>query len=96
MSNFVGYVDKIRHDDLSERANNFINENLDVWQKFIFKFHKAAKFKMQVILDEGIAILKPSLDKYNPTVDEWDGESPLEGELIWNDLWEWLVKNNTK
>ena len=84
----------VNYYDLSKRGNDFINANRKVWDGFMLNFGRALKNRDQRILDSAIDMLRPHLNSYNPTVDEWDGESPLEGELIWNDLWEWLVKNN--
>lgn len=102
MGNVVGFVFKgetdsqppVNYYDLSKRGNDFINANRKAWDGFMLNFGRALKNRDQRILDSAIEILRKQLDAYNPTVDEYDGVSELEGELIWNDLWEWLVKNN--
>ena len=96
MGNFVGYVEPLRFDGLSDRANKFINDNKETWQRFIMKFKRAAKYRNQKIMDEAIEILRPTLNKFNPNEGEWDGKSKLDGEEIWLELWEWLIKNNNK
>ena len=87
MGNFVDYIDEFYADDLSQRANDFINAHRQEWDAFMINFRRSIDLKMQSYMDQAIEKIRPALDSYNT-------EEHMEGEEIWAELWRWLVENN--
>lgn len=81
MANFQGYI------DLSQRANDFIMDHRQEWNAFMVDFRRAIDWKMQSYMDQAIEKIRPALNSYNT-------EDNKVGESIWNELYEWLIKNN--
>ena len=83
MGNFVGHLNPIHIDELSDMAKEFIAKAGNDWNRYLWKLAKARSFYpkeiSQVILNEAIDILRPHLDKYNTP-------ERMVGEELWDEL----------
>lgn len=80
MGNLV-HIERFYSDELSERANDFINNHRVEWSNFIVKVKMAIRERSQDKLDAAIETIAYFID------DEG-------GEELWEELWNWVVRNN--
>ena len=84
MGNLI-QMERFHCDELSEQANDFINNYRARWNNFIVQAHIAVVNDDQDRLNEAINRLAPYLI---------EAGAEDEGKSLWEELWSWVVRSN--
>ena len=81
MGNLI-QIEKFHSDELSEHANEFINDHRPNWNNFIIQAQLAVRRGDQDLLDVAISKIAPCFE---------EEEDP---KALWEELWSWVVRSN--